>query len=661
MILVDAIELLLEGLGGEHVVAAFDPDGLSDTAGETVGDAFLLLIDLPLVPDEASDSKDDNDEENNTSDETTTGRGIGLVGRGVTEGIDLGESVLEILAGVVGSLDGVVGDAVLLHGDGELSLGVSGILCGLVGSDPGIHAGLGELHVVNLGKRIVLVGEVVGEDVLLTGGTHLELLLVDEVVGLNVGNAVVAALEIDAISRDGSGLAGSGGKAAGADDKSDTAILLLSGGTETLGVQDETVLAALAVSKNVRGAGGDRKAAELVRGRGEDEVGVLVVLGLVDGNVLEDTDVGLGVGHLSRDLFGGEALTDGVAKAVDGEVGAVPVASKVVPYGGIDTKVGGGGGISTGIIGAVSGPHLLALGRLGVEGLFRRGGLDEVIDGGLFGRLVGEGGIGSTVATVGDGTALERLGRTRSGGLGKQSGGLIGGELLGDSLVSAGVGVLVAVDEVEQTGHLRGGDLHGSVEEVPVDNLGAGRGGKTALVGVGTVHGEFIAVVHVVKVAINVWGRSGDRGRAEVGLGVVGEGAALGPELSLEVLLGKHAGASADLALGKLAGTSAGLLHDGIGILGIDHGGLVLHGRFLDRAALGEGGGPLGGALVGSLGSDGLPTTDVVLEDGVLGPDGDHGAPNGGGRGDGRLDHVDGVELGVEVLAADAAGCWKEQ
>lgn len=52
VILVDAIELFLEGLGGEHVVATFDLDGLSDTAGETVGDAFLLLIDLPLVPDD---------------------------------------------------------------------------------------------------------------------------------------------------------------------------------------------------------------------------------------------------------------------------------------------------------------------------------------------------------------------------------------------------------------------------------------------------------------------------------------------------------------------------------------------------------------------------------------------------------------------------------
>lgn len=231
---------------------------------------------------------------------------------------------------------------------------------------------------------------------------------------------------------------------------------------------------------------------------------MLIVLGRVNSDVLEDSDVGLGVGHLSGDLLGGEALADGVAITVNGAVGTVPVASKVVPDGSIDTEVGGGGRISTGIGGAVLGPLLLALGRLGVEGLFRRGGLDKVIHGGLLGRLVGLGLIGTTVATVGDGTALERLRRTRGGGLGEKAGGLIGGELLGDSLVSAGVGVMVAVDEVEKTGHLLGGDLHGSIEEVPVDDLGTGRGGKTALVGVGTVHGESLAVVHVVEVTVDI-------------------------------------------------------------------------------------------------------------------------------------------------------------
>ena len=346
----------------------------------------------------------------------------------------------------------------------------------------------------------------------------------------------------------------------------------------------------------------------------------------------------------------------------------MPVASKVVPDGSIDTEVGGGGRISTGIGGAVLGPLLLALGRLGVEGLFRRGGLDKVIHGGLLGRLVGLGLIGTTVATVGDGTALERLRRTRGGGLGEKAGGLIGGELLGDSLVSAGVGVMVAVDEVEKTGHLLGGDLHGSIEEVPVDDLGTGRGGKTALVGVGTVHGESLAVVHVVEVTVDIGGGTGDGSRAEVVLGVVGEGAALGTELSLELLLGEHAGASSDLALSKFANAGAGLLHDGLGILGIDHGGLLLHGHLLDlgRESGGLSGlnglllnrsGGLTGALGGGLGGNSLPTTDVVIEDRVLGTDGDHGTPHGGGRGDGRLDHVDGMELGVVVLAADAVFC----
>lgn len=624
MILVNAVELLLEGLGGEHVVAALDLDGLGNTAGEAVGDAFLLILNLLQVPEVSSERKDDDNGDDNASDETRLGLRIGLIGRGVAEGINLGESTVEILAGITRNADGVVREAGLRHGDGERSLGVGSNLRVSVGSDPSIHGGLGELHVVNLGKRIVLVGEVVGEDILLTSSTHLDLLLVDEVVRLNVGNIVVAARKVNAGLRDGSGLASGGNKSAGTDSELDAAILLLSGGAETLGVEDETVLAALAVTKNVVGASGDGEATELIRGRREDEVGVLIVLGLVDGDVLEDGDVGLSIGHLSGDLVGSEALTDGHAITVNGAVGTVPVASKVIPDGSIDTEVGGGGGISTGIGGAVLGPLLLAVGRLGVEGLLRRGGLDEVVDGGLLGRLVGLGLIGTTVATVGDGTALEGLGRTRGGGLGEKAGGLLGGELLGDSLVSTGVGVLVAVDEVEKAGHLLGGDLHGSIEEVPVDDLGTGRGGKTALVGVGTVHGESLAVVHVVKVTVDIGGSTSDGSRAQVGLGVVGEGAALGTELSLELLLS------------ELANAGAGLLHIGLGILT--------------------------GALGGGLGGNGLPTTDVVLEDRVLGTDGDHGTPHGGGRGDGRLDHVDGVELGVEVLAADAVfGCSREK
>ena len=287
VILVDAVELLLESLGGEHVVATLDLDGLSDTAGEAVGDALLLLLNLLHMPDVSSKRKDEDNEDDNTGDETSAGLSIGLIGRGVAEGINLGEGAIEILAGVARNADGVIREAGLRHRDRELSLGVGSILRGLVGSDPGIHGGLGELHVVNLGKRIVLVGEVVGEDVLLTGSTPLDLLLVNEVVGLNVSNIVVAARKVDASLRDGSGLASGGDESAGADSELDAAILLLSGGTETLGVEDEAVLAALAVTENVGGAGGDGEAAEFIRGRGEDEVGVLIVLGLVNSDVLK--------------------------------------------------------------------------------------------------------------------------------------------------------------------------------------------------------------------------------------------------------------------------------------------------------------------------------------------------------------------------------------
>mmetsp|Transcript_8542 Transcript_8542/g.17374 ORF Transcript_8542/g.17374 Transcript_8542/m.17374 type:complete len:521 (-) Transcript_8542:61-1623(-) len=385
---------------------------------------------------------------------------------------------------------------------------------------------------------------------------------------------------------------------------------------------------------------------------------MFVVLCLIDRNVLEHFHILAGVWNVTFDLAGCEALDDGNAVAINGAVGSMPETGKVVPYRCIDAKVGRCRWVSPGVFGAVLGPRLLALVRLDVEVLLGRSGLGEGILRWLLGTLIGKSLVGTVVATVRYGSSLKRLRRTGRGGLGEESGGLLSIQFGSNGFVTARVSILVAVDEVEKTRHLIDRNLKGSVKKIPVHNLGTGRGSKTTLVSVGTVHGKAIGVVHVVKVTVEIGRSTGDGGLAQIGLGIVHKSPAFGTKLALEGSLG-------ELAFTVSGGFVLHYLFDHLGLFGINHLSSILfhipsHGRlflggsslyFLGGSSLYFFGRSVARARGGNISSYLLPTTEIVLKDRVLGTDGDHGSPNGGGYGRLGLNHVDGVELGVEVFA----------